>query len=105
MSTIPEEMRERIRDIIYEAQSWIDDDELKRKARIIAIDDITALLEETDRKAREEAEIALARKVLAVSGGHNKLKGFTQAKRLKLLTDKMNEIIPDVFGIVEESQV
>ena len=49
----------------------------------------------------EKAEIALARKVLAVSGGHYKIKGFTQTKRLRLITDKMLEIIPDEFNIVE----
>lgn len=62
---------------------------------------VAKALHEAEVRARIEGEIALARKVLAVSGGHNKLKGFTQAKRLKLLTDKMNEIIPDIFGIEE----
>lgn len=64
------------------------------------LDDVMQLLA-TEIQA---AEVALARKVLAVSGGHHKIRGFTQAKRLKLLTDKMKEIIgDDVFGIVEES--
>lgn len=54
-------------------------------------------------KEKTAAEVALARKILAISGGHHKARGFTQAKRLKLLTDKMNEIIPDEVGIVEDN--
>lgn len=62
-----------------------------------------AFLEQLIADKERAAEVALARKVLAVSGGLHKIRGFTQAKRLKLLTDKMNEIIPDDFGIIEEA--
>lgn len=47
------------------------------------------------------AEIALARKVLAISGGHNKLRGLTKTARLKLLNDKIHEIIPYKFSIAD----
>ena len=47
---------------------------------------------------RNDAEIALARKVLAVSGGIRKQKGLTQAKRLAVISQEMNKIIPSIFG-------
>lgn len=53
---------------------------------------------------KTDAEIAIARKVLAVSGGHVKVRGFTQAKRLWLLTDEMKKIIPDTLGVIEDGQ-
>lgn len=66
-------------------------------------DTIHLLIKAERANAALEGRIELARKVLAVSSGVHKLKGFTQAKRLKLLTDRMMEIIPDNgFGIVEE---
>ena len=48
-----------------------------------------------------EAEIALARKVLAVANLKNPMtpKGMTMKKRLELLKTKMMEIIPDPFTI------
>lgn len=64
---------------------------------------LEGMVEAAKREVREEAEIALARKVLAVSSGVHKVRGATQKKRLQLLTNKMMEIIPDSgFGIVEE---
>ncbi len=51
-----------------------------------------------EQRGREEGEIALARKVLAVSSGVRKQKGFTQSKRLQLLTSEMNKIIPSSLG-------
>ena len=53
--------------------------------------------------AFHEGEIAFARKVLAVSSGVHKVRGFTRAKRLKLITNKCMEIIPDALGIDEEA--
>lgn len=71
-----------------------------------SVDEIMQLLASQAAAAQErtarEAEIALARKVLAVSSGVVKHRGYTQAKRLKLLTHKMNEIIPDELGITIE---
>ena len=48
------------------------------------------------------AEVILARRVLAVSSGVYRIKGLTQGKRLKLLTEKMLEVIPDSGLGVEE---
>jgi hypothetical protein len=50
----------------------------------------------------KETEIALARKVLGVSSMVRKQKGVTQSMRLKLLTNEMNKIIPDTFGLIDE---
>ena len=50
----------------------------------------------------QEAEIALARKVLGVSSMVHKQKGITQSMRLKHLTKEMLKIIPDTFGLIED---
>jgi len=50
----------------------------------------------------QEAEIALARKVLGVSSMVHKQKGVTQSMRLKHLTKEMLKIIPDTFGVIED---
>ncbi len=80
-------------ELLTKLNEFVQDEDMPKVERLLA-DHLQAV--------ERKAEIALARKVIAVSGGHHKIKGFTQAKRLKLLTDKMNEIIPDEFGIVEE---
>lgn len=54
---------------------------------------------------RREGEVAFARKVLGVSSMVNKRKGVTQSMRLKLITEKCMETIPDSLGIPEHLDV
>jgi hypothetical protein len=66
--------------------------------------ELKALIATQRSQAFREGETAFARKVLAVAGGLHKIKGFTQAKRLQLLTDKCMEIIPPSGLLVDEAE-
>lgn len=58
-------------------------------------------------QGREEGETALARKVLSVAWVGNPMtpKGMTLRKRLNLLKEQMNKIIPDPFTPPKEQEV
>lgn len=68
-------------------------------------EELQKILNNLTQQVRVEAEIALARKVFAVSRENSPMrpKGMTMKKRLKLITDKMLEIIPKNNFITEEA--
>jgi hypothetical protein len=104
--TDKQELIERIRKIFYEEtrgktinedQKYILDWSEKRLLDAIA----QAWMEDVER-ARLDAEIALARKVIGVSNYAIRRHGVTMKTRLDLLNKEMSRIIPEEFGVITE---